>query len=182
MSRQPWKDVPKLWKDEKAFLQWLRGAARRLWSRHPLKIEYKKQRRYKAPVGRNGKEVWVSDCEMCEAKECRKTEIDHIEQAGSTLTIEQWKEWMVRLLLVDFDDIQELCLECHGVVNLSQKLGCSIEEARVHKQIIEICKEKKDKEYLKKCGVEPEKNAKLRRKQLEKLLLGDKHESETLQR
>lgn len=172
MSRSPWRDVPKLWKDEKAFLQWLRGAARRVWNKHPLKIEYKRSRRYKAPVGRGGKEVWVSDCEVCGAKQCRKTEVDHIEQAGSTLTLDQWKDWVVRLLLVDFDDVREVCEDCHKAINLSQKLGVSFEEAKMHKQIIQICKEKRDKEYLIKCGVEPAKNAKLRRKQLEELLLG----------
>lgn len=172
MSKTPWRDVPSLWKDEKAFLQWLRGAARRLWNRHPLKIEYKRSRRYKAPVGKAGKEVWVSDCEKCGKIECRKTEIDHLEQAGSTLTLEQWKEWMVRLLVVDFDDVREVCLDCHAAINLSQKLGISFEEAVIHKQIIQICKEKRDKEWLKKCGAIPAKNAKLRRKQIEEILLG----------
>lgn len=137
---EPWQDCPTIWKDEKAYMQWLRSQIRRVWSRHPVKIEYKKSRRYKAPVGRNDKEVWVSDCELC-GQQSRKCEVDHIVPGGSFNSWNTFTEWARRILWVTFDDLRELCEECHSTVTLSQKLECSFEEALLQKQVIAVCKQ-----------------------------------------
>lgn len=145
-SKQPWKDIPHIWKNERAFLTWLRSAARRVWSKHPIKNEYKKARRYKAPLGKKTKRnpegmVWVSDCEMC-GQQSRSCEVDHIESAGSFTTIEEWKDWMEKLLIVGFDDVRELCKDCHEAVTLSQKNSIRLEEAFLEKEVIKLCKMK----------------------------------------
>lgn len=148
----PWNDVPHLWKDEAAFSQWLRSASRRLWNRHPVKLEYIRQHRYKAPVGRITKKnpdgmVWVCDCEMC-GVQSRKFEVDHIEQAGTTGNIKEWLIWVERLLVVDFSGIRILCKDCHALVTLSQKLKCPFERAKyIEKPRIEFYK-KKAKEQI----------------------------------
>ena len=52
-----------------------------IWSRHPVKIEYKKSRRYKALLVLKVKR-WVSDCEICSCQS-RTCEVDHITAGGS---------------------------------------------------------------------------------------------------
>lgn len=154
MKNKPWEDVPNIWKDEKAYLNWLRSSTRRIWSRHPIKIAYKQRRRYKAPVGVNGREVWVSDCEMC-GKQSRKTEIDHNTAGGSFNDWESYTEWAKRILWVGFDNITELCVECHEVKTLSERRGITLEEAKVEKEVIAFRKlnANKQKTKLKECGI-----------------------------
>lgn len=137
---EPWKIPNSPWKDEKAYLNWLRGSIRRIWSRHPVKIAYKQQRRYKAPIGLKGKEVWCSDCEMC-GKQSRTCEVDHLEGGYGFKDWQTFTEWARMILWVTFDDIRELCEECHADVTLSQKLGISLIDAKVEKKVIAICKQ-----------------------------------------
>lgn len=123
-----------VWKNEKAFFNWLRSQTRRIWNRHPVKTEYKKSRRYKAPVGINGKDVWVSDCEMC-GKQSRNCQVDHIVEGGSFNDWESYTEWAKRILLVGFDDIRELCPDCHADVTYAQRSGLSLEEAKIERKV-----------------------------------------------
>ena len=172
MTGTPWNDVPHLWKDEAAFAQWLRSSSRRTWNRHPVKLEYIRKHRYKAPVGKitskNPKGmVWVCDCELC-GVQTRKFEVDHIQQAGSTGSIQEWLIWIERLLVVGFDDIRILCKSCHDVVTLSQKLGCSFERAKyIEKPRIEFGKKKAKEQVdtLTKLGIIPSKKKEERVKQ-----------------
>lgn len=162
---EPWEIPNTPWKDEKAYFNWLRGSVRRIWSRHPVKIAYKQQRRYKAPIGINGKEVWCSDCELC-GRQSRNCEVDHLEGGYGFKDWQSFTEWAKMILWVTFDDIRELCKECHQAVSLSQKQGISFEEALIEKQIIAIMKEKQDSKWLKDNGVVPASNAAGRRKQI----------------
>lgn len=173
MSKKPWKDVPHIWKDEKAYLNWLRGQVRRMWSRAPIKIEYKNSRRYKAPVGRNGREVWVSDCEICGCQ-ARKTQVDHIDGGYGFTDWGSFLGWLDRILLIDFDDIRELCIPCHEIVTLSQRKEVSFEEAKIEKEVIAFTKLSidKQKEILNNEGFSEleTSNAKKRRECYSKLL------------
>lgn len=164
----PWDNVPQ-WKGEKDFLNWLRSSTRRIWSRHPTKIEYKKHRRYKAPVGKHGKDVWVSDCEIC-GEQSRDTEIDHIDGGYGFSNWEEYCSWAKRILWVTFDDIRELCKECHEAVTLSQRERISFEQAKIEKKVISICKAKKDKEWLMERGIQPASNASKREEQIRSVL------------
>lgn len=172
----PWEIKDSPWKDEKAYLQWLRGSIRRIWSTHPVKIKYKQSRRYKAPVGRNGKDVWVSDCELC-GKQSRITQVDHIKGGYGFTDWDSFCDWAKMILWVGFDDIRELCEDCHSVVNLSQKLGCSIEEACIEREVIDIMKSKEDKSWLLSKGITPASNAKKRREQIKEVLLFENSDS-----
>ena len=160
-----WKYPGSPFKNETAWWTWLRGSIRRIWSRSPVKIAYKQSRRYKAPVGKNGKEVFVSDCEMC-GKQSRNCEVDHLGGGKGFHNWETFVEWQKRILLVSFDDIQELCQECHSVISHSQKTGLSLEAARIDKMAIELVKTKKDKIWLLEHGLKPASNASMRRKQI----------------
>lgn len=162
---EPWNIPNSPWKDEKAYLSWLRGSIRRIWSRHPVKIAYKQSRRYKAPVGRNDKEVWVSDCEIC-GKQCRDCEVDHLMGGFGFNSWDSFTEWARMVLWVTFDDIRELCPECHSLVTYCQKNGCTFEEAGYHKQAIAICKQKLDKQWLLDHNITPASTAAKRREQI----------------
>lgn len=131
----PWDNVPAFGEGKKYF-NWLRSQTRRIWSRHPTKIAYKQSRRYKAPVGKNGKEVWASDCEICGCQ-CRNCEVDHISPGGSFHDWESYTEWAKRILWVSFEDIRELCPECHAIVTYQQATGLSWEEAISRKKVIQ---------------------------------------------
>lgn len=165
MSNEPWKIPNSPWKDEKAYLNWLRGSIRRIWSRHPVKISYKQQRRYKAPVGKNGKDVWVIDCEICGCPH-RDTQTDHIRGGFGFNDWQSFTDWAKMILWVTFDDIRELCTSCHEAVTLSQKLGISFDEAVIQKEAISIIKSKKELSWLKERGIVPASNAEKRRKQI----------------
>lgn len=168
----PWGEGS-VWKTEKDFLNWLRSQTRRIWSRHPVKISYKMSRRYKAPIGIKGKDVWACKCEMC-GKEVRSSdaEIDHITAGGSFRNWEEYTQWAKRILWVTWEDLRELCTDCHQAVTLSQKLGVSFEIAEATKKAIQLEKAKTDKAYILEKGETPERNAKLRREQLVRLILG----------
>lgn len=165
---EPWEVKNSPWKDKKAFLNWLRSQTRRIWAKHPVKTLYRQMRRYKAPVGVNDKEVWVSDCEIC-GKQTRKTEIDHMVEGGSFQDWQSYTEWSKRILWVSFEDIRELCVDCHAAVTLSQRKGLSFSDAVAERQVIAICKGD-DKAWLISKGHVPESNAKKRRDQIRKII------------
>lgn len=166
---QPWECAGVPWKSEKEYLNWLRSAIRRVWSRHPVKVAYKQQRRYKAPIGRGGRLIWVSDCEMC-GQQHKACEVDHLEGGYGFKDWQSFTEWAKMILWVTFDEIRELCPSCHGAVTLSQKLKISLEDAFVEKETIEIMKSKKDKTFLKDHGILPASNAEKRREQVRQVL------------
>lgn len=154
--KHPWEDVPHIWKNDKAFHSWLRSQIRRIWSKHPLKLEYKKSRRYKAPVGRNSQEVWVSNCELC-GKQSRETEIDHLEGGHGFTDWDSFCKWAKRILYVTYDDVRELCIDCHAIITHSQKTGLSFEKAKLDKERIMLLKQPVEvkKAFLEKEGYHP---------------------------
>ena len=162
--KEVWDFPSSPWQTETDFLGWLRGQIRRIWNRHPVKIAYKNARRYKAPIGIKGKEVWCSNCEIC-GKQSRECEVDHKSGGYGFKDWDSFTEWQKRILLVSFDDIRELCPECHGIVTHQQKTGLSFEEAKAEKMAIYLRKEKKDVEWLQERGLSG-KNATVRRKMI----------------
>jgi hypothetical protein len=175
-QRQPWEDVPHIFKDEKAYFNWLRSQIRRIWSRAPVKIAYKMSRRYKAPVGKNNKEVFVSDCEMC-GKQHRACEVDHLHGGYGFKDWTSFCEWSKMILWVTFDDIRELCPDCHAAVSLSQRLGIDIKSAFIEKEVLIIMKLKASQidSWLKERNVVVAKNAKSRRDAVRKVLEQEKY-------
>jgi hypothetical protein len=167
----PWQIPNSPWKDEKAYFNWLRSSIRRMWSRHPVKVLYKQSRRYKAPVGKGNKEVWVSDCEMC-GKQCRDNQVDHLQGGFGFKDWESFCEWSKMILWVTFDDIRELCTDCHEAVTLSQKLKIDLPESFVEKEVIKIMKLKAAQidQWLKDHNVVTAKNPQSRRSAVREVL------------
>lgn len=169
---EPW-GVNTPWKTSKDYFNWLRSQTRRIWSRHPIKIQYKLSRRYKAPLGLKGKDVWVSDCEICK-KASRTCEVDHLTAGGSFSNWEEYTEWSKRILFVTYNDIRELCKECHSTVTLSQRLNISFEEAAIHKEMVTIVKDKKDKDFFISRKLVPPSNLAQRKTHILKILTQEK--------
>lgn len=141
---KPWLDVPDLWKDEKAYCQWLRSMGRKTWSRHPLKHRYIKMMKVPVesvpeelrPPKLNPRTKELCRCEMCGSyKMPSHIEVDHIDQAGSFNDVAGWHEWMDRLLMVGFDNLRVLCKDCHKKVNLSQRFNCDMDEAVIRQKL-----------------------------------------------
>lgn len=171
--KNPWEIPNSPWKDEKAYLNWLRGSIRRIWSRHPVRIAYKQSLRYKAPVGKNGKEVWVCECELC-GKQSRETQTDHIHGGYGFKDWDSFTEWARMILWVSFDDIRELCIECHEIVTLSQRKGISFDEAFAQKEAIRMIKEKKCLTWLGERGIVPLRSQKARREQIAEQIIKER--------
>lgn len=141
----PWESVPHVWKDEKAYCNWLRGQIRRMWSRHPVKIAYVNQRPSLSKqaalldLGKVGVEKIhpstkeLKQCEMCNLWWPRsKMEVDHLHGGEGFNTYEEFLVWQKMVLFLGFEDIQHICKDCHKQVNLSQKFHCSLEEVVIY--------------------------------------------------
>ena len=114
---------------------------RKAWSRHPIKIEFKKQLVVMAPMGKlidkaTGKPRMVKcfECATC-GKLYRDADIqvDHINPAG---TFRDWKhceQWLMGLMQINFTHLQLLCKGCHDIKSYADQYGYSLEEAEARK-------------------------------------------------
>jgi len=157
-DKKPWNVLGVPWKSESAFWQWVRGVLRKGWSKHPVKLEYIKQnrRRIVNPVVKNrGRfpEVWGMKCEICNVDHVQTNiEIDHKGDDGKFTCLEDSKDYMAHLFLVDFSSLRALCKPCHKVVSYSQRQGLSFKDAAVAKAVIEKMKDKNILAYLASYG------------------------------
>lgn len=167
---EPWRDCD-VWINEKAFFNWLREQSRRIWSRHPIKSTYKNSRRFKANIGIRGNEIWACECEICgKVVRSSDTQIDHIRNKAGFSDWDGYIEWLKALLVVDFDDIRELCKDCHSIVTHSQRTGLSFDEAKADKKAKRLCDENLDKQFLTQHGVVPASTKTVRRRQVFELI------------
>ena len=95
-------------------------------------------------------------------------EVDHLKGGNSNKSLADADSFIKAIMFVTPDDIQVLCKDkykvvnkkktlvkfgCHSYKTLQQKLGCSLEEAKVRKKHILITKEKRFKSELEERGV-----------------------------
>ena len=171
----PWDSVPTLWKNEKAFLNWMRSQVRRIWNRHPVKNNYVRQRKAFHPytLEQQGYEVRgatprtkvARQCEMCgEWFAPSRLEVDHIHGGVGFSDYQGFIEWQHRILFVGFDDIREICKDCHHKVNTSQRYNIPIEQVAKQLELIAFkkLKAKQQKELLAKCELPSTGNSKVR--------------------
>ena len=170
-------EMSHVWKTESAFMSWLRGGIRRMWSRHPVRIEFMKQNRIRIPnPNKNGKakEVWGGVCALTgELTPQTSLEVDHKKGNHSLRSIDDIQSFVESILLVTFDDLQLVSKDAHKIKSYAEKYNMTFEQAKVHKEVIEICKDKqKVLDTLYGYGVEciPT-TAKERRDMLTKIML-----------
>ena len=140
---KPWESVPHIWADERAYCNWLRSQIRRMWSRHPIKVEYVKQRQIPiAEAVRRGVEFGhcyhprttaVCQCEHCHLWFAKgQMEVDHLHGGYGFSNYEEFLVWQKTMLFLSFDDIQHLCKKCHHKVSMTQKFHCEPEEVQAY--------------------------------------------------
>lgn len=156
------------WQTSTAYYTWLRGALRRVWSKHPVKLELLKSVRRKVPnpAGRKG-EVFACDCAVCggvfRMADCQ---VDHRIPAGSLTCEEDIAGFVVRLLHVTTDELRVVCKQCNATLAYAEKQGISFELAFATKEAIAIQKSKQDSVWLREVGIVPASSAPKRKEQI----------------
>lgn len=142
MTKQPWELYPNIWKTKAAFFVYLRGHLRLLWSRYPAKLKWKQAQMKTPPKGYTGRAKSLGVCFYCNKDfAASHLEVDHVQQAGQCNSWETANQFLYNLL--DCNDNWVLsCKPCHKIKSYSEKLGITFEEAKLEKQVIELCKDK----------------------------------------
>lgn len=168
-SKEPWGEGTP-WKNSVAFFTYLRGCLRKAWSNNPIKHNLiKKVRKQIENPNPNGKKktVFGFTCELCHNDfVLSQGQVDHKTPAGSLRKTEDIQGFVERLLYVTEDDLRLICKGCNSCLSYADKEGITFETARIEKAVIEICKNKQDKQWLIDKGITPLGNAKLRRQQI----------------
>jgi hypothetical protein len=168
---EPWIEAPHIWKTQAAFFAFLRGALRRaVWEKWPLKLEFKNQFCEPPPPGYTGRAKSGNYCALT-GKWVGKSaaEIDHIH---GHVSLQTWEDVLpfIQHLCASKENMQYVEKEAHKIKSYAERMGLTFEEAVVIKQAIEICKTKKDKQFLIEHGVKPATSAAKRRTQVEEVL------------
>lgn len=175
----PWESHPDIWKTPSAYLSFVRGGIRRgLWMRNPIRIKYMNsvKRQIPNPSTRKGAKptVFGATCEICKNEfPMSKIEIDHIDGNHSLKSLDDISTFISSIVMVDTDDLQAVCKECHSIKSYSDKNNISMEEAEAIKKAIAIMNSKKEKEWLGDRGITPASTQKNRRIQVEEALLNE---------
>ena len=166
---EPWEDTNGIWKSKASFFSWLRGHLRKAWTRYPIKNSFLKSNRFRASIGKQGREVWACKCERCEKTFPQsKIQVDHITPAGK---LNDWKdvESFAKRLFTTTNELRILCKGCHEIITYAYIYD--MDEADVPNQLKIIAfsqlKADKQKERLKSLRIEPASNNKERTKQYE---------------
>ena len=171
-----WELYPHIWKTESDFMSWLRGGIRRsLWNRHPVKLEFINKNRKRIPNPNpkgKVKEVWGGVCSLTgETHVIANLEVDHIQGNHSLRSVEDIQKFVEGISLITLDDLQFVSKEAHKIKSYAEKHGITFEEARVEKKVIDIMKNKLDKQWLKDNNVVAATTKVARRKQIKEILL-----------
>ena len=118
---------------------------RKAWSRHPIKNQFKKSVRIRAPLGakidkRTGKPamVWSHICVQCGYTfRAEDVEVDHMTAAGSFRDWDECQQWLMGLMQVSFASLQMLCKPCHRIKSYADQHGYTLAEAEAHKSYIQ---------------------------------------------
>ena len=156
-------------KTEGAYIGWLRSQTRRMWSNHPVRLDLIKKNQRRMQNKKTGRMAYHLPCAHCrKAFPLGDIEINHKNTVG-TLTLENFGEYMVRLMLVEEKDLEILCKPCHSIVTYQERSGMSREDAVIEKKIIAFFKKydaKEQKARFIQAGLEPASTAAARREQL----------------
>jgi hypothetical protein len=102
--------------------------------------------RFKAPIGKKTKRnpkgmVWAMECEQCHHTfRQTDTEVDHMEQAGSFKSWDDFLGWVHRLMHINFNSIRIVCKPCHKIISYAERMGISFEESKLEKEVIAFTK------------------------------------------
>lgn len=146
---EPWQQCPDVWSTEAKYFQWIRGAMRKAWCRHPVKVSYMNLHRFKAPLGKvtfkapNGQMIWATKCETCgHTFKVGMTEVDHVVRAGGCKSWEEFNPWIKSLLHINHNSLAIICKHCHHIKSYAETHSLTFEQARLCKKVIRFMKQK----------------------------------------
>lgn len=163
------------WKNSVEFFTFLRGSLRRVWSKHPAKLNLVKRVRKQIPnpTGKGKAFVWGFECAVCHKDfTVKEGQVDHIVAAGSLTKISDIQGFVERLLYVNENDLRLVCKLCNSTLAYAERTGLSHEDASIEKQAIIICKGTANevKSWITQRGEVPARLVKERREQVTRLL------------
>ena len=179
---EPWltPEGLKIWKTESEYWNWLRGSLRRLWGDYPLRKEWKvNQLRRITQEEKDSKLFHSSTKNLGQCFYCKewfpgsKLECDHQIPSDGCRSKETAESFLWYCGGGTGEDWVLSCKPCHKIKTHSERQGLSLEDSRIEKAVISICKAKQDKVWLEQRGILPLGNAKLRREQIKKEMLNE---------
>lgn len=176
----PWEEYPHIWSTQASFMNFVRGGIRKaLWNRHPVKIEFIRENRFKAPLGKQTKSnpeglVWACECVLC-GKTFRESEceVDHKSGNHSLKSAEDLREFVENIIFVTKDQLQMVDKECHRIKSYADRMGISFEEAKKEKEVIAFGKKKVNEQKEILLALDPKadtSNAKKRKDEYRRLI------------
>ena len=176
--KEPWKQSPDVWPTKSSFFTWLRGALRKsIWQFYPPKMQFKNEGCSKPPEDYKGRAKSGAYCELTgEWTGKSLLEVDH--KIGN-VKFTEWEDVLpfILHLCCDKDEMALVNKEAHKIKSYAERMGISFEDAVIQKEIISICKTKKDIAWLKERGIVPASNAKKRRQQIEEKMKNEQNTS-----
>lgn len=179
----PWETElgKKIWKTKSSWFVWLRGHLRSIWSDNPLRKEWKTSQLRPVTKEERIAKIYhpstknVGQCYLCKQWFAgSKLECDHVIESEGCYSFETAEKFLWHCAADDPNNWALVCKPCHKIKSYSVAEGLSFEEAIVMKKVIDIIKQKKDKQVLSDAGITPASNATKRREQLVTLLSKEK--------
>ena len=159
---------------EKHVVSVVRSAIRSAWMKSDVKLAYLYMNTI-PDMDDSTRTKWLTKCEICEGLfKLNEVQIDHKLGNHSFTKVEDFENYFNNILMVGFDDLQILCVECHECKTLQEKQGLTWEEAKATKEAIRLQKAKLDTQWLKENGIIPASNSAKRRVQIVELLMEEK--------
>ena len=131
-------------------------------------------------------EVWRIKCNICEQDfSPQHMELDHINGNNTLKSLDDIQPFIEGILLVPKKDLQWLCVDrfkvvkkqkvlvqhgCHEIKTYSERYNVSFKEASIIKYVLEIIKNKKDKDFFIERGLDIPSNVDKRREAIVTLL------------
>lgn len=177
---------------EREFLTWVRSSTRQAWANSPMKRYMEDNSKYQVE-NTNPKsmkrfpKVWKRRCSICkEENSPANMELDHIVGENSLRKPAEISDFIFSTLCVLPNQLQWLCTDkfrienkkkvlirhgCHELKTYSERYKISFEEAVIHKQAIDVIKNKQDKFFFTDRLLDTPSNVEKRKEEIIKILL-----------
>lgn len=138
-------------KTEARFTSWLQSALRSVWAKHPSKLTLIKMKQVTLKTGASKKPIHHAQCFHCNKLfKLKDIEVNHKNKCGGLSDLSKLGEFVSNLFLVQPEDLELLCKECHGIVTYMERYNVSRRDAIIEKKVIAFSK-LSDAEQIKKC-------------------------------
>lgn len=158
---------------EAEFAKWLQSALRGgVWASHPSKVTLIKQKRVMLQtMQKNGKMKGIFHVQCYDCKglfKLKDIEVNHKKNCGGLSDLSKLHSFVDNLLLVQPEDLELLCHDCHSVVTYMERMNVSKRDAIIEKKCIAFYKLPiaEQMEKCKKAGFDPIPKTKIGRKNM----------------